>query len=312
MARTLVTGGAGFIGSHIVDALVDRGHGVLVIDNLVRGKRENVNPAAELVELDVRDERAAELVRGFGPEVIFHHAAQMDVRKSVADPMYDADVNILGIINLMEAATDAGTRQVVFASSGGAIYGEAGQVPTPETAPLNPESPYGVSKLCSELYLGYYGRGKGMSCVSLRYANVYGPRQDPYGEGGVVAIFTSRLLAAEPCCVFGDGEQTRDYTHVHDVVAANLAAMEAAPAEPVSLNIGTGQETTVNELYAELSGITGGRSELRPEPAREGELLRSALDGRRAREVLGWEPQIPLRDGLREYVKYMAGQTGAA
>jgi UDP-glucose 4-epimerase len=308
MPRAIVTGGAGFIGSHLVDALVRRGDPVLIVDNLITGKRENVNPDADFEETDIRTPAAAELVRRFQPEIIFHHAAQMDVRKSVADPLYDADVNIRGLINLLEAATEVGTRQVVFASSGGTVYGEADEVPTTESAPLRPESPYGVSKLSSEYYLGYYGRGKGLSCVSLRYGNVYGPRQDPHGEAGVVAIFTGLLLEGRRCKIFGDGEQTRDYVHVQDVVSANLAAMERGPEGAISLNVGTAMPTSVNTLQAMLADFAGGDPDVERAPAREGELQRSALDFSKAREVLGWRPEVQLCDGLRSYVEHMRAQ----
>lgn len=308
MPRALVTGGAGFIGSHLVDALIQRGDPVLVVDNLITGKRENVNPQAEFVEMDVRDPGLAGCLARFRPDVVFHHAAQMDVRRSVADPLYDADVNILGLINLLQACTAVGARQVVFASSGGTVYGEADTVPTDESAPLRPESPYGVSKLSSEFYLGYYAKAKRMSCVCLRYANVYGPRQDPHGEAGVVAIFTTRLLDGERCRIFGDGEQTRDYVNVQDVVAANMAAMELCPDGLLQVNIGTSIETSVNTLHRMLAELTDGDPEVIREPAREGELQRSALDFQRARAVLGWSPRIELSEGLRQYVDYIKDQ----
>ncbi len=311
MPRALVTGGAGFIGSHLVDALVQRGDAVLIVDNLITGKRENVNPAAEFAEMDIRDPALTDLVARFRPEVVFHYAAQMDVRKSVADPLYDADVNIRGLINLLEAASEAGTEQVVFASSGGTVYGEADVVPTDESAPLKPESPYGVSKLSSEFYLGYYAKTKGLSCVCLRYGNVYGPRQDPHGEAGVVAIFTTRLLDGERCRIFGDGEQTRDYVNVADVAAANMAALERRPDGVVQINIGTSVATSVNALHAHLAELTGGDPEVIREPAREGELQHSALAAGRALAMLGWRPEVDLREGLRRYVAYVRERRAA-
>lgn len=303
MARALVTGGAGFIGSHIVDRLVGLGHTVAVIDSLLSGKRANVNPAAQFVEADVRDAAAAELVVSFRPQFVFHHAAQMDVRRSVADPRYDADVNIMGLLNLLTAAEEAGVERFVFASSGGTVYGDAQVTPTPETEPTDPLCPYGVSKLASEKYIQYYSKSGTFDGVCLRYANVYGPRQDPHGEAGVVAIFGGRLLEGQACAIFGDGEATRDYVHVSDVVDANIAAMERGAGEAV--NIGTGRETSVNGLYRELARAVGVDAEPEYREARKGELLRSALDNRKAAEVLGWQPKTTLEAGLAHYIQFL-------
>ena len=295
--RCLVTGGAGFIGSHLADALVDAGHQVTVLDDLSSGRERNVPETAHLVVQDVRHPYAAQLIREERPEVLFHLAAQMDVRRSVADPKFDADVNIQGTLNLLEACVEAGTRRVVFASTGGAIYGEQEAFPAPETHPIRPVSPYGCSKASAETYLGYYGRVRDLSWAALRFANVYGPRQDPHGEAGVVAIFAERLLEGDPCTIFGDGKQTRDFVYVEDVVRACLAAMESEFCGP--LNVGTGIETEIATLYALLAKIA--ERDLPPvfAPARAGEQRRSVVAIERAKEVLGWAPQVELEDGLR-------------
>ena len=248
--RTLVTGGAGFIGSHLTDALIAAGDSVTVVDDLSRGRRDQVNAAATFVELDITSDALAAAMADAKPEVVFHHAAQIDVRASVRDPLHDADVNVVGTVNVLRAAIDAGARRVVFASSGGAIYGDTEVIPTPETHPCLPESPYGTAKLCAEAYGGTFSRQAGIEFVALRYANVYGPRQDPHGEAGVIAIFAMRLLAGDPPVINGDGLQTRDYVHVHDVVRANLAAVDG----PAGIyNIGTGVETDVNAIYRMLA-----------------------------------------------------------
>jgi len=222
--NALVTGGAGFIGSHITDALLDAGHSVTVIDDLSRGHRVQVNPAARFIKLDITSDGLAAAMAEAKPEVVFHHAAQIDVRESVRDPLHDADVNVVGTVNVLRAAVDAGTRRVVFASSGGAIYGNAEEIPTPEGHPCLPESPYGTAKLCAEAYGGTFSRQAGLEFVALRYANVYGPRQDPHGEAGVVAIFSTALLQGRATKIFGDGTATRDYVYVGDVVEAFVRA----------------------------------------------------------------------------------------
>jgi UDP-glucose 4-epimerase len=303
MARALVTGGAGFIGSHIVDRLVSLGHEVAVIDSLLSGKRENVNTAATFVQADVREEAASKLIADFRPRFVFHHAAQMDVRKSVADPRYDADVNIMGILRLLEASEANGVERFIFASSGGTVYGDAEITPTDESAPTDPLSPYGVSKLASEKYIIYYSRLGAFDGVILRYANVYGPRQDPHGEAGVVAIFGGRLLRGEPCAIYGDGEATRDYVNVQDVVDANMAAMARGAGQAV--NIGTGRETSVNALYRLLASAAGSQAEPQYREARAGELLRSALTNHKALEVLGWQPKITIEAGIAAYIDYL-------
>jgi UDP-glucose 4-epimerase len=305
LAKSLVTGGAGFIGSNLVDALVARGDSVTVVDDLSTGRRENLDGAlaagAELVELDVRDRAAlVELVGDRGPRSVFHLAAQIDVRKSLEDPSFDASINVGGTANLLEAVRAAGTERLVFVSTGGAIYGEGeGQaLPLDESAPIAPLSAYGQSKFAAEGYLSLYERLYGVSGVSLRLGNVYGPRQDPLGEAGVIAIFCGALRDGGRPKVFGDGRQTRDYLYVGDVVAAALAAAESKASGAV--NLGTGRETTVLELIEALSRIAGAEG-FEPEflPARTGEVQRIALDAGRAGRELGWRPQTSLDDGLR-------------
>jgi UDP-glucose 4-epimerase len=299
--RALVTGGAGFIGSHITDALIDAGHTVTVIDDLSRGRREQLNPAAIFVELDVTSRELAGAIADARPEVIFHEAAQIDVRESVRDPLHDADVNVVGTVNVLRAAVDAGTRRVVFASSGGAIYGDTEIIPTPEDQPCRPESPYGTAKLCAEAYGGTFSRQAGLEFVALRYANVYGPRQDPDGEAGVVAIFATRLVHGERVVINGDGTQTRDYVHVHDVVRANLTAVDGPPG---IYNIGTGIETDVNTLYQMLAEATGVTTAAEHGPAKPGEQRRSCLDTGGTRERLAWSAAIGFLDGMRTTVDY--------
>jgi len=290
---TLVTGGAGFIGSHVVDALVERGDEVHVVDNLSNGKRENVAADATLHELDIREERLSALVQELRPDAILHLAAQADVRVSVERPVFDGEVNVLGTVRVLEAARAVGAK-VVFTSTGGAIYGEC-DAPAREEDERRPLAPYGTSKLCAEEYLATYNRLHGTAHVALRLGNVYGPRQDPHGEAGVVAIFCGKLAAGETCRIFGDGTQQRDYVYVGDVARALLAALEAAPAV---VNVGTGRAASVVELHAALCAAAGVEAEPEFAAARLGELQRSVLDVSRAREAFGWEPEVTLEDGL--------------
>ncbi len=306
--KVLVTGGAGFIGSHTTDALIAAGHSVAVLDNLAAGKREQVNPAARFYQIDLREaERVKEVIGKEKPEAIVHLAAQMDVRRSVADPVYDAQVNLVGMLNLMEAARVNGLRRVVFSSTGGAIYGEQESYPCAEDHPTRPVSPYGVAKLATERYLFFYKVQYGIDYLAVRYANVYGPRQDPHGEAGVVAIFCGRMLEGKPVTIFGTGEQTRDYVYVADVVQANLAALDAAVTGAV--NIGTGFETSVNRLFEELAGSS---YELKPvyAPARPGEQQRSAISPARAARELNWRPQVALADGLSRTLAFFKQRAG--
>ena len=284
----MVTGGAGFIGSHLVDAFIDRGWRVSVIDNLSTGDRRNLNARAEFHQADIRE---ADLVAMLRPDVICHHAAQMDVRRSVSDPVFDADVNVVGSLRLLQAAVDAAVKRFIFASSGGALYGEPLSVPQSEDHPANPLSPYGCAKLAVEHYLHYFRVVHGLSSVALRYANVYGPRQNAQGEAGVVAIFIDRMKRGEKVTINGDGEQTRDFVYVSDVVAANMAAAEGEWQG--SFNVGTGVETSINQL-ATLLGLRAGHG-----PAKAGEQRRSVLDGSK----LGISYK-PLRDGLEETVAW--------
>jgi UDP-glucose 4-epimerase len=306
--HVVVTGGAGFIGSNIVDAYLARGWYVTIIDNLSTGKRRNVDPRAALHELDIRHAAAADLIRDLKPDVISHHAAQMDVRKSVDDPAADADVNVIGTLRLLEAAVDAAVKRVIFASTGGAIYGEPVEVPQTESHPLNPLSPYGCAKLAVERYLNYYRVVRGLSSVALRYANVYGPRQNAHGEAGVVAIFAAKLLDKQQVTINGTGEQTRDFVYVDDVVAANLAASDAEWQG--EYNVGTGVETTINELYESLASIAAAGAPPVHAPAKEGEQLRSVLDGGRLRELAKLPGRKTLSEGLKETFAWFAAERG--
>ncbi len=300
--KVVVTGGAGFIGSHVVDAYVAAGHEVIVVDNLCSGKRENLNPRARFVEADILDPRTADLIRDERPAVLNHHAAQMDVRRSVADPLFDARTNVLGTIALLEASRQAGVRKVLFVSSGGAVYGEQETFPAPETHRTWPVSPYGVSKRSGELYCHFYQAEYGLPFVAFRYANVYGPRQDPHGEAGVVAIFSGKMLRGEPVTVNGDGTQTRDSVYVGAGARLCRRALERDATGPV--NLGTAVETDVNVLAETMREVARSRSEIRHGPAKSGEQRRSVVDVRRAAEVFGWQPEVSLRDGLGRTVEF--------
>ena len=302
--RVLLTGGAGFIGSHVADHLLDRGHELAIVDDLSTGKRENT---AEETKLYVRDIRSgcADVFEEFQPHALSHQAAQMDVRRSVREPNFDADVNILGMVKLLQNCVRCGVEKVVFASTGGAIYGEQQEFPAAEDHPQYPVSPYGVSKLAGERYLHYYSVQYGLPYVALRYSNVYGPRQDPHGEAGVVAIFSGNLAASRTSTINGSGEQTRDYVYVEDVARANVLALEKR-ASSGAYNIGTGVQTSVNELYEALREISG--KDLPPKygPAKPGEQLRSSVDPTLAARTLGWRPQVSLAAGLKETLRFFA------
>ncbi len=292
-----ITGGAGFIGSHLADAFVREGCRVHVVDDLSSGRLDNVPAGAELHKLDIRSREAAELVAVAGIDLLVHHAAQMDVRRSVADPMFDAEVNVVGSLNLFEAARRGGVKQVLFASTGGAIYGEQEHYPAGEEHPLRPVSPYGVSKLAVERYLFYYHTSYGLDACCLRYANVYGERQNPHGEAGVVAIFLNRLLSGETPTINGDGLQTRDYVHVSDVVKANLAA--AGRSGFSTYNVGTGIESSVVDLYNGIQGALGLDVEPRFGPGQPGEQRRSSIDPSRLHAELGVDPPLDLKAGFQ-------------
>jgi UDP-glucose 4-epimerase len=302
--RTLVTGGAGFIGSNVVDALLARGDEVVVVDDVSTGRESNLEGArakgAELVRADIRDGvRIAQIVGDAAPEAIFHLAAQIDVRKSVDDPGWDASINVEGTANVLEAARKAGVARFVNTSTGGAIYGDVDTIPSPESTPPAPMAGYGTSKFCAEQYCDLYARLHGLSTVTLRYGNVYGPRQDPLGEAGVIAIFCGKLMDGGRPTIYGDGRQTRDYVFVGDVVAANLAAADKRDVGG-AVNVGTGRETSVLDLVAILQQ-EGGREDFEPDfaEARLGEIERSCLDVTRARDELGWEARTSLNDGMR-------------
>lgn len=314
--KTLVTGGAGFIGSTLVDLLVAQGHEVVVFDDLSSGKEQNLADASssgrvEVVVGDVRDAEVTELIVRHAPEVVYHLAAQADVRVSVADPVLDASINVIGTLRVLEGARRAGTAKVVFASSGGTIYGEPDPsvLPVDESHPQRPVSPYGVAKKVGSDYLGAYAALHGLAWTSLALANVYGPRQDPHGEAGVVAIFAGKLLGGEPCTIFGDGDQTRDFVYVGDVADAFVRAGSVGVADGLVVNIGTGAETSVNELYGAMASAAGVTAEPVFAPPRVGELARSALDNALARRELGWEPQVELAEGSRLVLDWFGSQT---
>jgi UDP-glucose 4-epimerase len=308
--RALVTGGAGFIGSTLVDALLRAGHEVSVVDDLSRGRREQVSAQASLRVLEICDPALESVVREARPEVVFHQAAQIDVRRSLSEPLFDTSVNVLGSVNLLQACATAGVRRVVFASSGGAIYGDTDVIPTPEGHSANPESLYGAAKQCGEIYGNVYARLYGIEFVALRYANVYGPRQDPHGEAGVVAIFAERLLKGEAPVINGDGTQTRDYVFVDDVVRANL--MAATTGTLGAYNIGTGIESDVITIHRLLAAAAGSRLPPRHGAAKLGEQRRSCLDVSLARRVLGWTPAVDLDEGLSQTVDFFRASTSVA
>ena len=312
--RALVTGGAGFIGSHVADALLEQGYSVDIIDNFSSGDRRNVPSAATLHVLDISSSDAARLVRESRFDAICHLAAQIDVRKSVADPAFDASVNVGGTLNLIEAVRQsAHPTRFVFSSTGGAIYGDFVSVPTEEHAPKDPESPYGVAKLSAEYYLAYYARVHGLDTVALRYSNVYGPRQNPHGEAGVVAIFCTRILEGKPLTVFGEGMQTRDYVYAVDVAQANVAAVSRPLARPAQLdlrayNVGTSRQTTVLDLANGLRRAAGSDVPVQHAPARTGEQQRSAIIVNKAAKELGWQPKVQLEEGLRLTFEFFAAR----
>jgi UDP-glucose 4-epimerase len=303
--KILVTGGAGFIASHLVDALVGRGDDVLVVDDLSTGDRRNLSPEARFFELDIRDPAAAELIRTERPQAISHHAAQMSVSRSVAEPVFDASVNVMGSLNVALAAIDTGSR-VVFSSTGGALYGDAEVIPTPEAAPAWPVSPYGISKLSFEHYLYGFRRTRGLSYTALRYANVYGPRQNPHGEAGVVAIFCQGLLGKRPFRIYGSGTDTRDYVYVDDVVRANLLALDSVVHD--HYNVGTGRQTDTNTVYRLIAERMQKPLTVEHGPDRPGDLRASALDSAKIAGELGWKPEVSLEDGIARTVDWFLAQ----
>ncbi len=300
--RALVTGGAGFIASHVSDGLLERGHEVAIVDNLVTGKPENVPSGARFHEVDVRDPGLADVFAAERPDIVYHLAAQMDVRKSVADPRYDADVNLLGTLNLLECCRTYGTRKLVYAGTGGAMFGEAAYLPVDEKHPVLPISPYGVSKHTVEHYLYAYRENFGLDFTVLRYPNVYGPRQDPHGEAGVVAIFSLQLLNGETPRIFGDGTKTRDYCFVGDIVEANMLAIERGSGG--LFNIGRGIEVSDRQVFETVRNAVGVDVEPEYAPTRPGEVEHIALDATLARDTLGWEWKVDLPDGVGRAVDF--------
>jgi len=300
--KILVTGGAGFIASQIADVFIDEGHEVVVLDDLSTGFEENINPKAKFVRLNINDYEVSSLFEKERFDVVNHHAAQMDVRKSVADPIFDANTNILGTINLLQNSVKFGVKKFQFSSTGGAVYGEQEYFPADENHPTQPVSPYGITKLCVEKYLFYYGGEYNLNYTILRYANIYGPRQNPFGEAGVVAIFCTKLLKGEQPIINGTGKQTRDYVFVQDVVEANLLTLSDDKSD--IYNIGTGIETNVNELFSLLSDIVNNLCEEKHGPAPAGEQMRSVISSEKFFNNFNWKPSTKLKDGLKETVIY--------
>lgn len=300
--KIIVTGGAGFIGSNVADRFIREGHKVAVIDNLSTGVQSNINRKARFFRVDIRSAVIDKILQKVRPNVLCHHAAQIDVRKSTDDPIFDADVNILGTLNLLNACVKHSVKKVIFASTGGAIYGEQDYFPADENHPARPVSPYGVTKLTIEKYLHFYRVTYGLEYVSLRYANVYGPRQNPFGEAGVVAIFAERFLCGKKAIIYGDGKQTRDFVFADDVVQANLSALDYPNSDV--FNIGTGIETDINSMFKMLKKETGSRQKKIHAPPKPGEQQRSVLDYSRARRLLKWKPEYELSEGLARTVEF--------
>ncbi|MGB8658477.1 MAG: NAD-dependent epimerase/dehydratase family protein [Candidatus Zixiibacteriota bacterium] len=300
--RILVTGGAGFIGSNVADGFIHQGHKVTVVDNLSTGLECNVNKKARFFKADIRSVVMDNIFEKTKPDLLCHHAAQIDIRKSTADPVFDAGVNIIGSLNLLNACVKHNVKKVIFASTGGAIYGEQDYFPADENHPANPLSPYGVAKLTIEKYLHFYRETHGISYIALRYANVYGPRQNPLGEAGVVAIFCDRLLRNTQAVINGDGAQTRDFVFVQDVVSSNLLALDYPKSDV--FNIGTGAETDINRIFGILREKTGSKQKVLHGPAKPGEQQRSVLDCTKAERLLGWKPKHSLEDGIATTVEF--------
>jgi UDP-glucose 4-epimerase len=300
--KILVTGGAGFIGSHVVDMMIDAGHSVVVVDNLSTGRMSNLNPQVKLYQLDIRSPELESVFEAERPEVVDHHAAQMDVRRSVADPVYDADINVIGGLNVLNLSVKYGVRKIIHISSGGAVYGEPVYLPCDEKHPVQPLCPYGATKYMMELYCYMYKEVHGLDYSAIRYPNVYGPRQDPNGEAGVVAIFVGQMLKNKPLTIYGTGEQVRDYVYVKDCARANLMLLENGSGQVYNLGYGIG--TTVNQIYQGLKDITGYPLDANYGPARAGETFQIYLQASKAKEHLGWEPTVPLAEGLHNTVEY--------
>ena len=300
--KIMITGGAGFIGSHVADMLLDNGHAVVIVDDLSNGKKENINPRAAFYHISILDSGLAEIFRKEGPEVVIHHAAQISVRESVKDPLHDMEINIKGSVQLLEHCKNNQVRKVIFSSTGGALYGEQDYFPADENHPMRPLSPYAIAKLSVEKYLFFYFTTHRLPYTALRYANVYGPRQDPFGEAGVVAIFSQKMLKGDQPTINGDGNQTRDFVYVGDVARANLLALQHEVTGEI--NIGTGVETSINTIFNEIRSLVAPGTPEVHGPAMPGEQLRSVLSYQKARTVLGWEPKVPRREGLALTLDY--------
>ncbi len=300
--KILVTGGAGFIASHITDAFIDAGHDVVVLDDLSTGFEKNINPKAKFVKANICDVSLAELFEKEKFDVVNHHAAQMDVRRSVADPAFDANTNIIGTLNLLQNCVKHGVKKFMFASTGGAVYGEQEYFPADEQHPTSPVSPYGISKLAVEKYLFFYNKQYGLNYTILRYANIYGPRQNPFGEAGVIAIFTTKLLKGEQPIINGDGLQTRDYVYVGDVVKANLLTLEATGDK--IFNVGTAKETDVNNIFCTLNSIIGNGQKEKHGPTAPGEQLRSVITSDKLFKTYNWKPSTQIDEGLKFTVEF--------
>ena len=299
--KILVTGGAGFIGSNIVDAYIEKGHQVTIVDDLSSGKKANINPKAKFLRINIQAPKLRDVFKKGKFDVVNHHAAQIDVRKSIADPAFDAKVNVLGLLNILEACRETKVKKIIFSASGGTYYGECSK-PAPETNAPEPASAYGITKLAGESYIKMYGALHGLKYTVFRYGNVYGPRQDPHGEAGVVAIFSQGMLKEKPLFIFGDGGQERDYVFVKDVVKANVRALRFGHNNV--FNIGTGKATSVNKLFGHIQKVTGYENPAILKPARPGELQRSVLSIKKAEKEFSWKPGHSLQEGLRETVKY--------
>jgi UDP-glucose 4-epimerase len=314
--KILVTGGAGFIGSHIVDALISRGHRVVVVDNLSRGKKKNINPKAKFYKIDIRDKKLENIFKKEKPQIVFHYAAQIDIRTSVRDPASDAEINVLGTIKILQHAVKHGVKKIIFAATGGALSSEETVLPTPENKIALPVSPYGAAKISAEMYLHYFWKMHGLPYLALRMANVYGPRQSPMGEAGVIAIFTDKMLHGGQPVIFGSGRQTRDYVFIEDVVGAAMFALKSNKVG--SYNVGTGKETNVLQIFKKLKQLTGARvGEVHGSPLGQekkttalaaGEQMRSVLDYSKISREMGWKPKVAMDEGLRKTVEWFKKQ----